>query len=336
MEALEQRWSAPRLAIYNHKGGVGKTTLTINLAHAIAERGHKVLLIDSDPQCNLTSYLIEDGVVDDLLDKSDGPDGATIWSALKPIVEGLGQPKTIHPVEISGKIALIPGDVRLAEYEMELGSLWGECFQRKVRGFRGTASLSLMVNDVASRFGADVVLYDTGPNIGPLNRIILLDCDYFVVPAALELFSVRAIKTLGHTLSNWISNWALISDLAPSNVYALPGSPKPIGYISQRFRLYRAEPARAQASWIPLIERTMKEDLLAVLKRLDKSLAESAVPPLQLGAVPDFSSRAAAGQREGVPLWKIDHGTDAQRNEAHECFLRLADAVIRRANIAGL
>lgn len=334
MEATEERYSAPRLAIYNHKGGVGKTTLTINLAHAIAERGHKVLLVDSDPQCNLTSYLIEDSVVDDLLDKSDGPEGETIWSALKPIVEGLGQHKPVEPIAISNNVALVPGDVRLAEYELELGSLWSECFQRKIRGFRGTASLSLMVNDIADDFGADVVLYDTGPNIGPLNRIILLDCDKFIVPAALELFSVRAIKTLGHTLSSWITDWQLISDLAPSNVYTLPGLPKPIGYVPQRFRLYGSAPARAQASWIAQIERTMQEDLIAVLKRVDKSLVESAVAPLQLGAIPDFSSRAAAGQREGVPLWKVRYGTEAQRLEAHECFLQLADAVIRRASIA--
>lgn len=334
--AETERAAAPRLAIYNHKGGVGKTTLTVNLAHAIAERGHKVLLVDSDPQCNLTSYLIEDSVVDDLLDKSDNSDGETLWSALKPIVEGLGQPKAVAPISISSKIALIPGDVRLAEYELELGSLWAECFQRKVRGFRGTASLSLTVNQVAADFDADIVLYDTGPNIGPLNRIILLDCDYFVVPVALELFSVRAVKTLGHTLSSWISDWSLISDLAPSNVYTLPGLPKPLGYVPQRFRLYGAEPARSQASWIPQIERTIQEDLLAVLRRIDKSLVASAASPLQLGAVPDFSSRAAAGQREGVPLWKVSFGTDEQRAEAHHCFLKLADAIIGRAGVGGI
>ena len=60
-----------RLTIYNHKGGVGKTTLTVNIAAALAERNKRVLLIDSDPQCNLTSYLLADDVVNDLLDNSD-------------------------------------------------------------------------------------------------------------------------------------------------------------------------------------------------------------------------------------------------------------------------
>ncbi|MYB36323.1 MAG: ParA family protein [Gammaproteobacteria bacterium] len=49
-----------RITIFNHKGGVGKTTLTVNIASAIAAQGKSVLLVDSDPQCNLTSYLLAD------------------------------------------------------------------------------------------------------------------------------------------------------------------------------------------------------------------------------------------------------------------------------------
>lgn len=68
--------SAPvRITLFNHKGGVGKTTLTANIAFALAEIGKSVLLVDSDPQCNLTSYLLADDVVDELLNESDGPQG---------------------------------------------------------------------------------------------------------------------------------------------------------------------------------------------------------------------------------------------------------------------
>src|SRR6266403_144548 len=94
-----RRGRSRRIVLFNHKGGVGKTTLTINIAAALASLGHNVLLVDADPQCNLTSYVVDDAVVDDLLDKSDKPSGATLWSALKPIVEAAGGPKQIKPIE---------------------------------------------------------------------------------------------------------------------------------------------------------------------------------------------------------------------------------------------
>lgn len=79
-----------RISIFNHKGGVGKTTLTMNLGAALAELGRRVLLVDSDPQCNLTAYLVAEEVVDDLLDNADTDTGQTIWSALRPISEASG------------------------------------------------------------------------------------------------------------------------------------------------------------------------------------------------------------------------------------------------------
>ena len=151
---------------------LGKRTLTLNVAAALASLGNNVLLVDSDPQCNLTSYLLEDSIVDNLLDHSDSPEGETLWSAVKPIVEASGDVQSIPAKELSvDNLFLLPGDIRLSDFESELNQLWTDCLQRKVKGFRGTSALSAVVNDVATDRDIDFVFFDSGPNIGPLIAV---------------------------------------------------------------------------------------------------------------------------------------------------------------------
>jgi len=322
---------ACRLAIFNHKGGVGKTTLTVNIAAALAALGKRVLLVDADPQCNLTSYLVEDSVVDDLLDKSDSTSGKTLWSALKPVVEATGDARTIEPIELSvPRLFLLPGDVQLSEFEVELNQMWSECFQRKLKGFRGTAALSCLIDEVVEQKKIDFVFYDSGPNIGALSRIVLLDCDYFIVPAACDLFSVRAMKTLGHSLVNWITDWTTISRLAPDGVYLLPGEPKFLGYIPQRFRVYRGEVVSGQIDYLIQIEKHVFSDIVTPLKKVDSKLV--AVPPNQfkLGQVKDYGSLAPASQRQGVPFKDVYQGSPGQAEDAHKAFSVIAQKIINR------
>ena len=217
-----------RITIYNHKGGVGKTTLTVNIAAALAELGKSVLLVDSDPQCNLTSYLLSDDVVDNLLDNSDGPNGKTIWTAMKPVVDRVGDVTLIEPVDVAA-LALLPGDIRLFECEEFLAEAWTDSFKRRLGGLRTTTSISRLVSMVADERTFDFVFYDTGPNIGPLNRVLLLDSDYFIVPVACDLFSVRALSTLGETLKRWVTDAQTIASLAPDGADLLPSLPRLLG-----------------------------------------------------------------------------------------------------------
>jgi len=328
-----QRWSAPRISVFNHKGGVGKTTLTVNIAFAMAALGKRVLLVDSDPQANLTSYLIEDAVVDSLLDESDEPDGQTVWSAVKPVSEGIGAIKMIEPIERSSSLFLLSGDIRLAEFEEQLSNFWSECLKRRIHGFRGTCALSTLVDQVAREIGADLVFYDSGPNIGPLNRVILLDCDFFLIPAAADLFSLRAIKTLGHAMAAWIRESATISELAPTGAYLLPGMPRLLGYIPQRFKVYGGTAASDSAGMFPRIERAVQEDVLTVLTAINPVLGTAAPSPLRIGEVKEFGALANASQQQGVPMSEVDAGTAQQRAAAGEAFTSIATVILRK--IAG-
>jgi len=320
--------SPVRITIYNHKGGVGKTTLAVNIACALADLGKSVLLVDSDPQCNLTSYLLADDVVDNLLDHSDGPEGQTIWTAVKPLVERIGDAKTIEPKNVGG-LALLPGDIRLFEYEEFLAEAWTDSFKRRLGGLRATASISNLVSKVSEQSHADFVFYDTGPNIGPLNRVLLLDSHFLIVPVACDLFSVRALSTLGESLKRWILDARTISSLAPDGADLLRGNPRFLGYIPQRFKEYGQTMAQEPAKYLRQIKRQVYEHVAAVLRSLDPALApDGSIDPI-VGKVKDFASLVQLSQREGVPLWKCSSSYEEQKNAAKKAFREIAQHIIK-------
>jgi cellulose biosynthesis protein BcsQ len=316
-----------RITIYNHKGGVGKTTLTVNIASALTELGKSVLLADSDPQCNLTSYLLSDDVVDNLLDHSDSPAGQTIWTAVKPVVDRMGDVTSIAPVDI-GNLALLPGDIRLFECEELLAEAWTDSFKRRLGGLRATTSISKLVSMVTQQRPFDFVFYDTGPNIGPLNRVLLLDSNYFIVPVACDLFSVRALSTLGETLKRWIMDAKTIASLAPDGADLLPSSPRFLGYIPQRFKVYGQTMAREPAHYLRHIKKRVYERVAAVLRRIDHGLAPDATVDPVVGQVKDFASLVQTAQREGVPLWNCSSTYQDQKTVARREFRAIAQHII--------
>lgn len=321
-----------RIALFNHKGGVGKTTLTVNLAFALADLGKKVLLVDSDPQCNLTSYLVDSSVVDKWLDEAEGKNGKTIWSALRPVVHAGKEAKEISPYERSEGVFLIPGDIRLSEYELNLNQSWTDCFQRKIRGFVETTALADLVTQCAKATKADYIFYDIGPNIGPLNRAILLDCDFFIVPAACDYFSTRALKTLGHSVASWIKDWNVISMLAPSDVELLPGRPIFLGYVLQRFRMYGGEISNTYKEYARQLERHVFSDVVSVLREVDADLAPGNLSQFKLGQIKDFASIANLAQEQGVAMEEVDGGTEYLKDEARNAFHDFAQKVIARVD----
>ncbi|HEL2980124.1 TPA: ParA family protein [Stenotrophomonas maltophilia] len=329
---MSQRHRATRIALYNHKGGVGKTTLTVNIAAAMASLGKRVLLVDTDPQCNLTSYLVESDVVDSWLDASDSESGTTVWSAIKPVAESSGDVRFVAPFERLDGMFLLPGDIKLSDFEQDLSQIWTECLQRRVRGYRGASAISRAVDNAATAVDADYVFYDVGPNVGPLNRIVLLDCDYFIVPAACDLFSTRALSTLGQSLATWIKEWQVICQLSPDDVDLLPGSPKFMGYILQKFRVYGGEISGGFSGYISKLEKAAHSEVSAVLRRIDRDLAPWSLSKNKIGQVKDFGALAALSQKQGVPFESVAGGAPYLKNQASGEFQGIAEKIFARAD----
>lgn len=319
----------PQLTLFNHKGGVGKTTLTVNLAFALARSGKKVLLVDADPQCNLTSYLVSAEVVDKFLDESESSRGKTLWSAVKPLMDGAGGARSVGVYERADGVFLLPGDIKLSEFEVQLQQSWLDCMQRRTRGFNEMAGVSSVALAEAHKVGADLIIYDVGPNIGPLNRCVLLGCDAFIVPAACDHFSARALKTLGHSVLSWIKDWGIISQLAPADVPLLVGAPRYLGYVLQRFRMYGGVLSRGHQVYARELEKASHSNVVSVLRAFDSKLVVSGGGTFNLGQIKDFSTIAAIAQSQGCAIFDVQGG-GYNRDEALAAFNALASKVLSR------
>jgi len=323
-----ERQRTKRVALYSHKGGVGKTTLTANLAFALAEAQHNVLLIDSDPQCSLSACLLDEKKVDNLLDASDTEKGETIWSSLKWVQTAEQEPAPVEPLPISTHLHLLPGDIRMSEFEEDLQESWKKATERQERGFAGCTALSLVANSICARHAVDVLFYDCGPNTGPLNRTILLDCDFFIIPVACDEFSVRAVRTLGYTLARWLSQWSDIADLAPDGTYLLPGRPRFLGYIAQQFRVYGGEITQEFGKFLDRIDRQVRADVVNVMGQFDPDLISDR-RSYEFGQIQNLSSIVAASQRMRVPVWAVNEGSSYTRETAKDQFYRMADRIAK-------
>src|ERR1700747_3639610 len=88
----------PIISLFNHKGGVSKTTTAFNLGWAIADRGRRVLIVDGDPQCNLTGTVLGFDGINDFATFYEERPGSNISACLEPIFKGTGAPLQPAPI----------------------------------------------------------------------------------------------------------------------------------------------------------------------------------------------------------------------------------------------
>lgn len=331
-----------KITFFNHKGGVGKTTLSFNVASALCDQGHNVLLVDADPQCNLTSMHLDEKVIDELLDDSDDEEiGNTIWTALRPVALGRGGLAEISPYgETEVEPILVAGDVALSDYEEELHKNWPECFAGRTRGYDVTCALSMLTTKMANDYGCDVVIYDVGPNVGALNRAIILDSDYFITPVAPDLFSLRALSTVGRSIEQWIADWKKIRSAAkPNDKKSLfRGSPQFLGYVTSAFKQFKKKDgskADPHDYWEKKIASRVKMKVVDVLPPENISPAVAAHGQ-KLGEIKHYQSLAATAQREQVAigdLRTVNPGHKEAVQHASESFAILAKEIAKRAEL---
>ena len=165
------------IAIFNNKGGVGKTTYLYHIANILADNEICTLMVDCDGQCNLTSYSLEDSDIQ----KAWRETGNSIYKVVQPVAEGIGDIRKRKPTQLNEFLYLVPGDIDISNFEDRLGETWGSAGTQHA-SIRVQIAIYRYVKYAAEKCNADVVLIDLGPNLGALNRAVLGGCDYFISP----------------------------------------------------------------------------------------------------------------------------------------------------------
>jgi chromosome partitioning protein len=161
------------VAVVNQKGGVGKTTTAVNLAASVASAGHRVLLVDFDPQGNASSAI---GYPKDKIELS-------VYDA---ILGDVAMADVIRPTEVT-TLWLVPANMDLVGAEIEL--IGAEAREKH---------LARAIQEVAPHF--DYILIDCPPSLGLLTINALAAADGVVVPMQAEYFALEGLSALLTTI----------------------------------------------------------------------------------------------------------------------------------------
>ena len=262
-----------KIALFNHKDGVSKTTTTFNLGWMLASKGYTVVLIDTDPQCNLTGSVLGYKGPTELERFYETETDRNLRGGLAPAFES--RPKPIEavdcvPVEGQERLFLLPGHIRLSEYEVTLGiaqELSGSI--QTLQNLPG--SISFLLDKTAERLNADFALIDMSPSLSSINQNLLMTSQYFVVPTSPDYFSVMAIDSLATVLPKWHA-WAQRAHALPilqEASYPFPETtPKFLGTVVQKYRPRGGAPASGFQNWIDKINETVSSQLAPALRRI--------------------------------------------------------------------
>lgn len=323
---------APIIAFFNNKGGVGKTSLVFHLSWMYADLGLRVLAADLDPQANLTAAFLEDEQLEKFW--QDGEHRNTVYGSIEPLLRGTGDITEKPYVErIDERIHLLLGDLALSRFEDELSQQWPQCLDKKERAFRVISAFWRVMERIKHEQNIEIVLVDLGPNLGAINRAILVASDYLAIPLVPDLFSLQGLKNLGPSIMEWRAGWADRRGRNPAKDLSLPeGRMHPIGYVIMQHAEKLGRPVKAYERWAKRIPVVYSEEVLG--KKLELGWEGN-----QMGLIRHYRSLMPMAQEAHKPIFHLrpaDGAIGSLQNAVHDArdnFKQLAVEIARRCNI---
>ncbi len=318
-----------QIAIFNHKGGVAKTTMTFHLGWMLASMGKKTMVVDCDPQCNLTGLFLAGDEDEDYPFESAAPQKPrNIRDAVRPAFDS--RPYLIEPTELfdargRSNLYLLPGHVGLAEYESQLAvshelSNTLSALQNIPGALHHAISITGIKNSI------EYALIDMSPSLGAINQNLFMTSDAFMIPMAPDLFSSMALKSLARILPKW-AEWgkkAASNSILRTADYPFPDVvPKYLGSSVQNFRKRArgeedAKPTQAFQKWFDRLAETRTIELMAALSTAnmllprEKYLRASASTDNFLMEIGSLDGLIAIAQELGKPVFNIDVEEDTE------------------------
>jgi cellulose biosynthesis protein BcsQ len=321
------------ISVFNNKGGVGKTTLTFHLAHALAEMGHKTLLVDLDPQCNLTILCMdeeqlhqiwseEDVFVDDFQAARDRcapmnfqkivSQPRSVHFLLKPTEDGAAEiGKLPPPYQLATNLDLIPGRLTMHLYEDKIAGRWSDVYQGDPLAIRTVTKPRELAEAYAKQNGYEYVIMDTSPSLGTLNKVIISTADGFLIPCMPDMFSLYGVRNIGNALSIWKKQFDSIYHLLSSEKWkAFPTNyVRLLGFTIYNAKKYSGEGkpwnlATAHYNYAKEIPDAIKRRIpIAVRDRLEDPVLSS--PVGEMAIMHTHNTLPSMAQRYHLPMWKV-------------------------------
>jgi chromosome partitioning protein len=254
------------VSVINYKGGVGKTSLTANLGAQLAWLGHRVLLLDLDPQASLTFSFVKPDYWETHLQESrtiktwfTAQMKATPIPLSSLIFEPEQAKKDLHG---HGKLDLIASHLGLINLDLELATELGgaSLSQAKERFVRVHRRLSEGLAELAQEVGDspyDVVLIDCPPNFNITTKTALVASDLVVVPAKPDYLSTLGIDYLRRSITGLVRDYNDYRAHADETKTEMPPiDPKILGVIFTMVEFYSGAPIKAQAEFMAQVKRS--------------------------------------------------------------------------------
>lgn len=306
------------ITLYNHKGGVSKTTTTFNLAHFLSQSGKKVLAVDADPQANLTELMLAP-LISQLDEKEIETgekyelEGSSLLELLKPRIDGDVSEidiEKVNTIRVEDNLELLRGDVNLSSIEDSLAEAHIQRFSNKTHEKRTYVAIGDILTRYADSKGLDYILIDVGPSSGALTRACFLACDGYFVPTAPDRFNVQAIGTLSTIIKKWIREHRQVFDeFKDLDLPIREGMPKFLGVILQNFKIRGGKPKPTYQMWMDRIPAKVQSSLfpsISVFNTADNDLTSGLTGEgIVVSQIRDFEGLAPIMQECGKAMFDI-------------------------------